>query len=223
MIRRVTIRNFKRFREQAFELADLVVLAGPKQRRQVHPAPGDRHLEVRPRTLGRPAQRGQGRHTVRRRDPPGGHHRRAAPGDESPLGGSEGHRTPRHVRVSKADRDHRGRDRRTGSPGPAGSSSSTPIPSWCTRVLSTPRGWIPRLCAIFRRRRHGNSTSSTSPRFRASSATNLDATGVCRTCSSARGGRGRSCAISCWKSPRARMSKVGWHFRSTSGICSGLS
>ena len=29
MIRRVTIRNFKRFREQAFELADLVVLAGP--------------------------------------------------------------------------------------------------------------------------------------------------------------------------------------------------
>lgn len=29
MIRRVTIRNFKRFREQAFELADSVVLAGP--------------------------------------------------------------------------------------------------------------------------------------------------------------------------------------------------
>ena len=29
MIRRVTIRNFKRFREQTFELADAVVLAGP--------------------------------------------------------------------------------------------------------------------------------------------------------------------------------------------------
>ncbi len=29
MIRRVTVRNFKRFREETFELADSVVLAGP--------------------------------------------------------------------------------------------------------------------------------------------------------------------------------------------------
>ena len=29
MIGRVTIRNFKRFREQTFELTDSVVLAGP--------------------------------------------------------------------------------------------------------------------------------------------------------------------------------------------------
>lgn len=29
MMRRVTIRNFKRFAEQQFELADSVVLAGP--------------------------------------------------------------------------------------------------------------------------------------------------------------------------------------------------
>ena len=107
MIRRLTLRNFKRFREQSFMLADSVVLAGPNnagkstllQAIATWKLGLDRWVGATGRRPGRQAL-GCRRHARRL-------HRRAVARDEPALGGQEGYWSRRDVGCPTVDRDHR--------------------------------------------------------------------------------------------------------------------
>ena len=108
MISRLTLRNFKRFREQTFELADSVVLAGPNnagkstllQAIATWKLGLDRWVAQR--------EGGAGRQALGSRHHAGRFHGRAAPRDEPVVGGPEGHRAGRHGGHTAAHRDRRG-------------------------------------------------------------------------------------------------------------------
>ena len=201
MISRLTLRNFKRFREHTFDLADSVVLAGPNnagkstllQAIATWKLGLDRWVAQR--------EGGARRQALGGRDHAGGFHGRAAPRDE-PLCGRTGRSPGRPAWRTRGGLSKSSwRERPAASRGHAESSSSTPTGNWSTPAPGGRRISTARRFGASRRRRHRNWASFTSRRCRALSATSRAATGACRICWSARAGRARSCGISCSRSP----------------------